>query len=192
MVTPTLLVAVYGAVLAAELLGDKTLYTLGSLSSRYRAAPLALGATAAFMAKMAVAVLAGAALHRLPPWAIRAAAAATFLSMAVVLRRKRPAEPSTSAPRVAHWTRPAFAGFGAVFFSEWCDPGQLTAAAMAARHGAPLAVWAMATLAMMTKGALGMLLGTGLRKWAPRAAVRPVSVAVCIALGAAALAGVEL
>ena len=47
----------YGAVFAAEIVGDKLLYTTGVLAARYRAMPIAFGATLAFMVKMGVAVM---------------------------------------------------------------------------------------------------------------------------------------
>src|SRR5229473_181691 len=40
----TVLLASYGAVLVAELVGDKTLYTLCAIVSRYRPAPVLIGA----------------------------------------------------------------------------------------------------------------------------------------------------
>jgi len=46
-------------VLFAELLGDKSIYTIGSLTTRVRGAHVVAGITLAFAAKMAVAVMAG-------------------------------------------------------------------------------------------------------------------------------------
>jgi putative Ca2+/H+ antiporter (TMEM165/GDT1 family) len=51
------------------------------------------------------------------------------------------------------------------FFSEWGDVGQITAATMAARFGAPLLVWIGAVAAMATKGALAASVGAGVRQW---------------------------
>jgi hypothetical protein len=48
----------------------------------------------------------------------------------------------------------ALVSFAAIFFSEWGDVGQITAATMAARFGDPLLVWVGAVAAMVTKGAL--------------------------------------
>src|ERR1700722_12509746 len=55
--------------------------------------------------------------------------------------------------------------FAAIFFSEWGDVGQITAATMAARFGAPLLVWIGAVGAMVTKGALAASIGAGVRQW---------------------------
>lgn len=55
--------------------------------------------------------------------------------------------------------------FAAIFFSEWGDIGQITAATLAARYAAPLIVWLGAVSAMVTKGLLAASLGAGIRRW---------------------------
>jgi putative Ca2+/H+ antiporter (TMEM165/GDT1 family) len=55
--------------------------------------------------------------------------------------------------------------FAAIFFSEWGDIGQVTAATLAARFGSPLVVWVGAVGAMVTKGALAAFAGAGVRQW---------------------------
>ncbi len=62
-----ILLATYGAVFVAEIVGDKLLYTTGVLATRYRTIPVMIGMLIAFMAKMAVAVAVGSAISRLPP-----------------------------------------------------------------------------------------------------------------------------
>ena len=64
--------ATYGAVFVAEIVGDKLLYTTGVLATRYRTAPILAGMATAFMAKMAVAVLVGKAISKLPPLMVAA------------------------------------------------------------------------------------------------------------------------
>ena len=58
--------ATYAAVFAAEIVGDKLLYTTGVLATRYRTLPMLSGILMAFMAKMGVAVLIGKAISNLP------------------------------------------------------------------------------------------------------------------------------
>jgi putative Ca2+/H+ antiporter (TMEM165/GDT1 family) len=77
--------------------------------------------------------------------------------------------------------------FAASFFSEWGDVGQITAATMSARFGAPLLVWIGAVAAMGTKGALAASIGGVLRKWiqehlAPKT-IRYGAVALLLLLG---------
>jgi putative Ca2+/H+ antiporter (TMEM165/GDT1 family) len=52
----------YWTVLVAELIGDKSIYTVASLSLRFRARVMLSGMFLAFGGKMLVAVLAGQAL----------------------------------------------------------------------------------------------------------------------------------
>jgi putative Ca2+/H+ antiporter (TMEM165/GDT1 family) len=77
--------------------------------------------------------------------------------------------------------------FAAIFFSEWGDVGQITAATMAARFGTPVMVWAGAVSAMVTKGALAASVGAGLRKWIiariPPRAIRYAGVSALLLLG---------
>src|ERR1035438_5302246 len=47
-----ILLATYVAVFAAEIVGDKLLYTTGVLATRYRTAPIMIGMAIAFMLKM--------------------------------------------------------------------------------------------------------------------------------------------
>jgi putative Ca2+/H+ antiporter (TMEM165/GDT1 family) len=153
----------YGAVFAAEIVGDKLLYTTGVLAARYRTAPILCGMAAAFMAKMGVAVAVGKAISKLPPLLVAGITAVNFFAIAVVLWRKPDKRDEKRDQQKA--SRAAMVSFAAIFFSEWGDVGQITAATMAARFSAPLLVWAGAVSAMVTKGALAATLGAGARQW---------------------------
>ena len=72
----------YGAVFLAEIVGDKLLYTTGVLATRYRTAPVMFGMAAAFMLKMAVAVIVGKAISTLPPLLVAGITALSFLGVA--------------------------------------------------------------------------------------------------------------
>jgi len=80
-----ILFVTYGTVFAAEIVGDKLLYTTGVLATRYRAVPILFGMAAAFMAKMGVAVAVGKAISKLPPLLVAAITAINFFGIAVVL-----------------------------------------------------------------------------------------------------------
>src|SRR5882724_6316154 len=80
--------ATYGAVFVAEIVGDKLLYTTGVLAARYRTLPIMFGMMIAFMAKMAVAVLVGEAISKLPRSLVAAITAVSFLGVAFALWRK--------------------------------------------------------------------------------------------------------
>jgi putative Ca2+/H+ antiporter (TMEM165/GDT1 family) len=156
------LFATYAAVFVAEIVGDKLLYTTGVLATRYRTAPIMIGMLIAFMAKMAVAVAVGSAISKLPPLAVATLTSLSFIGIAITLWRK-PVERNVEKDNRA--SRAAMVSFAAIFFSEWGDVGQITAATMAARFGAPLLVWCGAVAAMATKGALAASIGAGVRQW---------------------------
>ncbi len=176
--------ATYGAVFVAEIVGDKLLYTTGVLATRYRTVPILCGMALAFMAKMAVAVLIGAAIAKLPPLLVAAVTTINFFAIAYALWRK-PDKKEEKKEYPA--SRAAMVSFAAIFFSEWGDIGQITAATMAARFGAPLLVWCGAVGAMVTKGALAASIGAGVRQWiqdhfAPRT-IRYAAVGLLLLLG---------
>ncbi len=184
-----ILIATYGAVFVAEIVGDKLLYTTGVLSTRYRTAPVLIGMMLAFMAKMAVAVAVGKAISELPPVFVAVLTSLSFIGVAITLWRK-PDEPREKKREHSN-SKAAMVSFAAIFFSEWGDVGQITAAAMAARFGAPLLVWCGAVGAMVTKGALAASLGAGIRQWianrvSPRT-VRFVGVGMLLILGIASV-----
>jgi putative Ca2+/H+ antiporter (TMEM165/GDT1 family) len=177
--------ATYGAVFVAEIVGDKLLYTTGVLATRYRTLPIMCGMAVAFMAKMGVAVMVGKAISQLPPLLVAGITALSFIGVAIALWRK-PVEGSES--RKDHRaSKAAMVSFAAIFFSEWGDVGQITAATMAARFGFPLIVWIGAVSAMVTKGALAASIGAGVRQWIaeriPPKVVRYVGVTALLVLG---------
>lgn len=179
-----ILFATYGAVFVAEIVGDKLLYTTGVLATRYRTVPVMIGMLIAFMAKMAVAVAVGSAISKLPPLLVAALTSVSFIGVAITLWRK-PVERTFVKDHRA--SRGAMVSFAAIFFSEWGDVGQITAAAMAARFGAPLLVWVGAVAAMVTKGALAASVGAGVRQWIiariPPKVVRFAGVGALLVLG---------
>jgi putative Ca2+/H+ antiporter (TMEM165/GDT1 family) len=182
----SLLLTTYTAVLLAEMLGDKLAYTAGVLATRYRLTPILTGMAAAFAVKMGAAVWLGSIIASLPPVVVAAASVAGFAGVVLALWWRPPAAeelPSTQpAAKIGGLT------FTAVVLSEWGDPGQVAAAAMAAKFDAPVAVWLAAVAAMMTKSAVLASLGAtardGLaRRFSPET-LRLARVAAMVVLGA--------
>jgi len=180
----SIFLATFGAVFVAEIVGDKLLYTTGVLATRYRTAPILFGMAFAFMLKMGVAVAVGEAISKLPPLLVAAVTAASFIGVAVAVWRKdqrRAAKEEVSAPKAA------IVSFAAIFFSEWGDVGQITAAAMSAKYHLPLLVWGGAVSAMVTKGILAASIGAGVRAWIqehiPPRIVRYAGVSALVLLG---------
>lgn len=152
----------FGAVFVAEIVGDKLLYTTSILAARYRTLPITFGMALAFMAKMAVAVIVGQAISQLPTLLVAGITAVSFLGVAFTLWRK-PDQPKTE--RKDHTAKKAaMISFAAIFFSEWGDVGQVTAATLAVRYRVPFVVWLGAVAAMVTKGLLAAFLGAGIRR----------------------------
>jgi Ca2+/H+ antiporter, TMEM165/GDT1 family len=178
--------ATYGAVFMAEIVGDKLLYTTGLLATRYKTLPILCGMAMAFMLKMGVAVAVGQLISTLPKWLVASITAINFFAIAVVLWRKKDKREVTPKQYPAY--RAALVAFAAIFFSEWGDVGQITAATMAARFPAPLTVWLGAVAAMVTKGTLASFIGGGVRGWIqshfePKT-IRYAATALLIVLGA--------
>jgi putative Ca2+/H+ antiporter (TMEM165/GDT1 family) len=156
----------YVTVFAAEIVGDKLLYTSGVLATRYATVPVMCGMVAAFMVKMGVAVIVGRAIASLPPLLVATITSLSFLSIAYAVWRKDdvPSEHRRERSRLGG----ALVAFAAVLFSEWADIGQVTAATLAARFGLPFAVWIGAVAAMASKGALAISFGAAIRGWIQR------------------------
>jgi putative Ca2+/H+ antiporter (TMEM165/GDT1 family) len=168
----SVMAATYAAVFVAEIAGDKLLYTTGVLATRYRPLPVILGATLAFMAKMAAAVILGNSIASLSLPIVSAISALSFFTIAYSLWSRPPEgsihetskdRPQAAAASAVSTVRGALTTFAAVFFSEWGDVGQVTAATLAARTGAPIAVWFAAVAAMLTKAMLAASVGTWIR-----------------------------
>jgi putative Ca2+/H+ antiporter (TMEM165/GDT1 family) len=109
-----------------------------------------------------VAVLVGKVISTLPPLLVAAVTTVNFFGIAITLWRK---PDKREIKKDYPDSRAAMVSFAAIFFSEWGDIGQITAATMSARFGAPLLVWVGAVSAMVTKGALAASIGAALRQW---------------------------
>ena len=186
----SLLLTAYGIVFIAELLGDKTLYSLCALATRFRPLPVFLGTLAAFMVKMAVAVLLGQALAHLNPAVIAAVSSLTFFAMAASFYWRDPEKAPEETQ--ATWPRTMLIACAAVLFTEWADAGQIAAATLTARYGQPFAVWLGATLAIATKGALAITLGTGISRKIPRRYLRYAAISVCLLMGTLAAFRIDI
>jgi putative Ca2+/H+ antiporter (TMEM165/GDT1 family) len=179
----TILLATYMLVLGAEVVGDKTLYTIGSLATRYRLVPIFCGSLVAFMLKMLAAVLFGRVISRLPAIAVASLSAGTFFALALVIWFKAPEGEPTPISQSRSWLKIAAVSFTGIFLSEWGDVGQIAAATMAARYEAPLIVWLAAVLAMSTKAIVALTLGAGLRKRVPWRFLRYITTGLCVTMG---------
>ncbi len=185
-----LVLMVYWTVLMAELVGDKAIYAVSSLSLRYRSSVVLSALISAFSLKMLAAVLLGRIMVQLNSrWTDLISAAAFFLS-ALLIWFEEPKLPPDSRMVDAVWWRGALVCFASLFFTEWGDPGQISVAALTIKAHAPFAAWLGGTSAMITKGALAMIVGVKLGDHLPQRALRTLASVSCGLLGILAFGGI--
>ncbi len=186
-----LLLVAYWTIFIAELVGDKSIYTVSSLALRFRPLVVFFPIVLAFALKILAAVLLGRTMVQLNSrWTDLVSAGAFFVSAALIWFEEHESSVTQPAANVS-WTRTALISFGSLFFTEWGDPGQIAAAALTLKSHAIFAVWLGGTLAMTTKGALAMLLGVKLRDRLPQRTLRTLASASCCVLGVLALGGIN-
>lgn len=178
-----LLLVTYGTVFLCEWLGDKNLYTITSLTMRFRPLHVFCGLTGAYMIKMGIAVLVGQAITELPTSMLKVVSTLTFFITALVIWFRRSDEHPVSGKYSRSFSRVSLVAFAAILFSEWGDVGQIMAATLSARYHLPLVVWLGATLALLTKGLLALAIGCGLRNRIPVSVLRPVCASLCLVMG---------
>lgn len=175
------------AVLIAELVGDRSMYALASLTLRFRWVAVFAGFTIANATKMAIAVLLAHAITQFQSrWTYLISAIAFFVS-AILIWEDEAHEIKESIDRKA-WFKGLFVSFGAFFLAEWGDPGQIAAAALVLKFHMTVATWIGATLGLMLKGAAALALGVQIRDRLPLRTLRILASASCCVLGFAAIA----
>lgn len=179
----------YWTVFIAELVGDKSIYTVSSLTLRFRPLMVLPGVVIAFALKMLAAVLLGRfVVHLNYRWTDLVSACAFFVSAMLIWFGEH--ETASTQPTVkVSWWHAAMISFGSLFFTEWGDPGQISAVALTLKSHAIFAVWLGGTLAMTTKAALAMTLGVQLRDRLPQRTLRTLASVSCCILGVLALGG---
>jgi putative Ca2+/H+ antiporter (TMEM165/GDT1 family) len=154
----SVVVAVFPLIFLGEL-PDKTMFATLVLASRGRPLGVWLGAAAAFVVHVVIAVAAGAAIFALlPRRVVDAVVAVIFLAGAVYAYLIRDHEDGKTFARPVDSTWRAAAGAAAVIFvAEWGDLTQILTANLAARYHSPLSVgvasvaalWAVAAIAVV-------------------------------------------
>src|SRR5260370_39027377 len=90
-----------------------------------------------------------------------------------------------SKPKLEHNGSPrgALAWCGIFFLTEWADPGQIAAAALALKSHLLWGTWVGASAAMLVKGGIALTLGLKLRDRLPQRALQLTASASCCGLG---------
>ena len=180
----------FGLVLLAEL-PDKTMFASLLLGTRFAARWVFLGAAAAFLVHVVIAVAAGSLLALLPHRVLEFIVAALFLlGAAFMLRESFQQEEDDAEAAVARtpagrdaWTAVA-SSFAVIFVGEWGDITQITTANLAARYHQPLAVGVGATLGLWCAALIAITAG--------RSLLRVVSVTLLHRVGAAIFFGLAV
>jgi putative Ca2+/H+ antiporter (TMEM165/GDT1 family) len=172
----------YWTVLAAELIGDKSIYTVTSLGMRFPPKWVFCGLSLAFMGKMLIAVLFGRVMAGLPQTWTSGLSAAAFFGSAVCIWRSRSTQSQSGPEAVPSWLGAVSVSFLTMFLSEWADLGQISAATLVMKYNAAWPIWLGGTLALCSKGALALTLGTNLRRRIPERYARRLSVSSCLIL----------
>jgi putative Ca2+/H+ antiporter (TMEM165/GDT1 family) len=158
-----LFATVFVVIFVAEL-PDKTALAALVLATRYRPLPVFLGAALALTVQSLVAIAAGGLLSLLPARPVHVGAGALFIVSAVVMWRRKGAEPPDPQTSREPGPSPSFARafastLGVVFVAEWGDLTQLGTAALAARYKTPLTVFCAATLALWAVTGIAVFIG---------------------------------
>jgi Ca2+/H+ antiporter, TMEM165/GDT1 family len=186
----SVLIATFPVIFLGEL-PDKTMFASLVLSTKGRPFSVWLGAAAAFVVHVAIAVSVGVALFTiLPHRAVDGVVAVLFLIGAGLAireardeRRHEEREEHLAEASASHHRRAALTAFLVIFLAEWGDLTQVLTANLAARLHSPLSVAVGAVLALWAVAALAVVGGRGLLRWVKVATIRIVTAVILTGLG---------
>jgi len=155
---PLAILTAFGLIFLAEL-PDKTMFASLAMGTRMRPLYVWLGASAAFLVHVAIAVGVGGLIGLLPNTAVKLVSASLFAFGAFMLLRGGDEDGEEGGGRALTGFWPVFStAFTAVFISEWGDLTQITTANLSASNGLlPTAIGSAA--ALMSVSALALLAG---------------------------------
>ena len=171
----------FGIIFLAEVADTSGLVTL-VLATRYSPALVLVGACAAFLVQVGVAITVGSLVANLPERPLEFALAVVFLVGAVLLLRGD--DDDDAAPKKVLRTgwQVVATSFGVTMLSELGDPTQIITVTLAARYDDPLAVGIGAVLALWTVSALAVFGGSRLRRVVPVRWVTRATAALLVVL----------
>jgi len=180
--------AVFPIIFIGEL-PDKTMFASLVLSTRGRPALVWLGAAAAFVLHVVIAVTIGVALfHLLPHQVLDAVVAGMFLVGAALAAREAVKESKEHQDErivereVQSHRRVAVTAFLVIFLAEWGDLTQILTANLAAHYHDPFSVAVGATLALWAVAGLAVVSGQSLLRLINIRTIRIVTAVVLVAL----------
>lgn len=180
-------VLVFGVIFISEL-PDKSMFASLILGMRYRKKYVWMGAAAAFLIHVVIAVSAGQAFGLLPHRVVEAVVALLFLAGALLLLfGKHGLEPEPKiddGPKFTKKTSSFWKVFGTsftvVFLGEWGDITQIATANYTAHYHQPLSVGIGAVLALWTVAAIAVVTGSKLLKVIPGHLLQRITAAILL------------
>ena len=171
----------YLLIFAAEI-GDKSQLVCMVLAARYRALPVLLGATLAFVILNTLAVTFGVAIANwVPDVLISAIVAVLFLVFGIQALRVEEEDDDEDTVKVDNHHSIFITTFLLISFAEFGDKTQLAVVALSSTS-VPFAVWLGSTLALITTSALGVLAGRTILQRIPISLLHRVSGVIFIIL----------
>ncbi len=182
------LLGIAGAMFLLEL-PDKTMIATIVMAARSRPLPVALGASAAFVVQMAIAVTAGGLVTLLPTRAREIVVTVLFLGGAAYLLLSKEAsaeaagEVEGARERRAGAPREAATAFGVIFLAEFGDLTQIQALTFTAHTHSPVGVFVASSVALITVAFLGAYGGRALERRVPLTWIRRLGGVVFLGFG---------
>ncbi|HEY5244929.1 MAG TPA: TMEM165/GDT1 family protein [Acidimicrobiales bacterium] len=176
--------AVFPVIFIGEL-PDKTMFASLVMATRGRPFSVWLGAAAAFVVHVAIAVTIGVALfHLLPHRVVDGIVAVMFLvGAALALREAMQDHDEAIVEReVASNRRVTTTAFAVIFLAEWGDLTQILTANLAARYHSPFSVALGAVAALWAVAGLAVVGGQSLLRFVNIRTVRLVTAVVLVGL----------
>jgi putative Ca2+/H+ antiporter (TMEM165/GDT1 family) len=186
----SVIAAVFPLIFLAEL-PDKTMFATLVLASRSRPLPVWIGAAAAFVVHVVIAVAVGAAIFAvLPQQAVDAVVAALFFGGAVYsyLIRNHEVGGRSFRGSVSSWRMIGGAAL-VIFLAEWGDLTQILTANLAVHYHSRLSVAVASLAALWVVAALAVVSGANVLRFLSVRVLRLVT--AVILLGLATYATVE-
>ena len=166
-------------------LPDKTMFASLVMATRGRPVQVWIGAAAAFLAHVAIAVTVGVALFALlPQRVVDGLVGAAFLAGAAYAWVASRSDDEETVERLPSARGTATTAFLVIFVAEWGDLTQILTANLAAKYGAPLSVAVGAVAALWAVAAIAVTSGRTLLRFVSVKRVRQVTAVVLVGLAA--------
>jgi len=173
---------VFGVIFIAEL-PDKSLFASLVLGTKFRGLYVWVGAAAAFLVHVVIAISAGQALTLLPHKLVETVVALLFLggSLLLFFGKQGFEEAKASAVPQNHSFLKVFStSFGVIFIGEWGDITQITTANYAAHYHNPLSVGLGAVLGLWAVTGFAIIAGSRVLKRVPGRLLQRITASILL------------